>query len=130
MQLTAEKLATDTIRANFNYIVDTGVPPVRYIDWPEMEHKAVPPQYRQYEMTVRNGRPLIHTFKLDTQGFAFVDHPTRVKDFTDEVERSRVYDLEVQALVKQHSGAAEVLVFDHTIRVGDEQVQKASGARP
>ena len=60
-------------RANFNYIVDTGVPPVRYIDWPEMEHKAVPPQYRQYEMTVSNGRPLRDTFKLDVHGFVFAD---------------------------------------------------------
>jgi len=130
MQLTAEKLSTAAIRADFNYIVDTGVPPVRYIDWPEMEHKAIPPQYEQHEMTVRNGRPLRHTFKLDTHGFVFVDHHTQVKDFTDEAERARVYDLEVQALIKKHSGASEVLVFDHTIRVGDEQVQKALDARP
>ncbi len=130
MQLTAEKPSTVAIRANFNYVVDTGVPPVRYIDWPEMEHNAIPPQYEQHEMTVRNGRPLRHVFKLDTHGFVFVDHHTQVKDFADEGERTRVYDLEVQALIKQHSGASEVLVFDHTIRVGDEQVQKALDARP
>jgi hypothetical protein len=130
MPLVAEKPSTDTIRANFNYIVDTGVPPVRYIDWPEMEHKAIPPQYREYEMTVRNGRPLRDTFKLDIHGFVFVDHNTQVKDFADEGERARVYDLEVQALIRKHSGASEVLVFDHTIRISDEQAQKASGARP
>ncbi|MDH3438430.1 MAG: methyltransferase [Betaproteobacteria bacterium] len=130
MQLTAEKPSTDTIRANFNYIVDTGVPPVRYIDWPEMEHKAVPTQYRQHEMTVRNGRPLRDTFKLDTHGFVFVDHGTQVNEFTNEAERAHVYDLEVQALIKKHSWASEVLVFDHTIRIGDEQAQKTSGARP
>src|SRR5688572_8354471 len=48
MQLTAEKPSTETtgsIRASFNYVVDTGVPPVRYIDWPEMAHKAVDPVY-------------------------------------------------------------------------------------
>ena len=44
MQITAEKPATGTLRAGFNYVVDTGVPPVRHIDWPEMEHKAIPPQ--------------------------------------------------------------------------------------
>ena len=81
------------------------MPPVRYIDWPEMEHKAVPPEYRQHEMTVRNGRPLRDTFKLDTHGFVFVDHHTQVKDFTDEAERKRVYDPEVQALIRKHSGA-------------------------
>ena len=130
MQLTMEKPATGTIRAKFNYIVDTGVPPVRYIDWPEMEHKAVPPQYEQREMTVRNGRPLRDTFRLDTHGFVFTDHATQVKDFADEAERARVYDPEVQALIRKHSGASHVVVFDHTIRIGDEEMQKATGARP
>ena len=130
MQLTMEKPATGTIRAKFNYTVDTGVPPVRYIDWPEMEHKAVPPQYEQREMTVRNGRPLRDTFRLDTHGFVFTDHATQVKDFADEAERARVYDPEVQALIRKHSGASHVVVFDHTIRIGDEEMQKATGARP
>src|SRR5688572_1814031 len=130
MQLVVEKPATDTIRAKFNYIVDTGVPPVRYIDWPEMEHKAVPPQYRQHEMTVRNGSPLRETCRLDIHGFVFADHPTQVKDFADEAERVRVYDPEVQALIKKHSGASEVVVFDHTLRVSDEAGQKAANARP
>ena len=89
MEIIAEKPSTETIRAKFNYIIDTGVPPVRYIDWPEMEHHAVPPQYRQYEMAVRNGRPLRDTFDFDTHGFVFVDHRTQVADFTDERERTR-----------------------------------------
>lgn len=130
MQLVAEKPSTETIRAKFNYVIDTGVPPVRYIDWPEMEHHAVPPQYRQYEMAVRNGRPLRDTFDFDTHGFVFVDHRTQVADFTDERERTRVYDPEVQALIKKHTGATDVHVFDHTIRVSDEEVQKAVNARP
>ena len=113
-----------------NYIVDTGTPPVRYIDWPEMEHKAIEPQYKQHEMTVRNGRPLRDSFKLDTHGFVFADHHTAMRDFTDEAERKRVYDREVAELIKKHSGASEVLVFDHTVRIGDEQAMKAINARP
>ena len=130
MQLVAERQSVDTIRAQMNYIVDTGVPPVRYIDWPEMAHKEIPPQYKQHEMTIRNGRPLRDTFKLDTHGFVFADHHTMMKDFTDETERKRVYDREVAELIKKHSGASEVLVFDHTIRIGDEQAMKAINARP
>ena len=130
MELVADKLAADTIRASFSYIVDTGVPPVRYIDWPEMEHAAIAPQYRQYEMPVRNGRPLAATFNLDTHGFVFAEHRTQVRDFTDEAERARVYDREVEALIRKHSGASKVVVFDHTLRVGDEQAQAAMGARP
>ena len=130
MQLTAERQATDTIRASLNYIVDTGVPPVRYVDWPEMADKEIPPQYQLHEVAIRDGRPVRETFKLDTHGFIFVDHPTQVRDFTDESERKRVYDPEVETLIKQYSGASEVLVFDHTIRVGDEATRNATGARP
>jgi len=133
MQLTAEKPSTEaigSIRASFNYVVDTGVPPVRYIDWPEMAHMAVDPQYQRHEMSVRNGRPLRGTFNLDTHGFVFADHYTQVKDFTNEAQRATVYDLEVQALIKKHSGAAAVRVFDHTLRVSDEQMQQSLGARP
>jgi hypothetical protein len=130
MQLMVGKDTIENVQAPLNYIVDTGVPPVRYIDWPEMEHAEVPPQYRQQEMTIRNGRPLREIFKLDTHGFVFTDHATAVADFTDEGERKRVYNREVEELIKRHSGASEVLVFDHTIRIGDEQAQKAIGARP
>ena len=133
MTLVAEKPqaeTSDSILARFNYVVDNGVPPVRYIDWPEMEHLAVPPQYRQHEMRVRNGRPLRASFDLDTHGFVFVDHQTRVKEFTSEAERNTVYNREVEALIKKHSGATDVLVFDHTLRVSDEQMQASLQARP
>ena len=130
MQVTAEKASTEAIRAKFNYVIPTSEPAVRYIDWPEMEHNARPPQYQQHEMAVRNGRPLRGTFQLDTHGFVFTDHRTQVGDFTDEAERKRVYDPEVEALIKRVSGASDVVVFDHTIRVGDEKVQQSTGARP
>ena len=130
MQLMVEKDVIDDIRAGLNYIVDTGVPPVRYIDWPEMAHAEVPPTYQQHEMIIRNGRPLREIFNLDTHGFAFTDHPTAVRNFTDEVERRHIYDREVARLIRQQSGASEVKVFDHTLRIGDEQAMRAIGARP
>ncbi len=127
---TIDKTQTDAITAKFNYVVDTGVPPVRYIDWPEMAHKAVDPIYKQHEMRVLNGRPLRGSFNIDTHGFVFADHVTRVNDFTIEAERKNVYDAEMQALIKLHSGASDVVVFDHTLRVSDENLQKAMDARP
>jgi hypothetical protein len=130
MELTIERPSTDTIRARFNYVRPMTEPAIRYIDWPEMEHLAVPPQYELHEMTVRNGRPVRDTFELDTHGFVFVDHPTKVKDFADEAERKGVYDPEIQALIRKHSGASEVVVFDHTIRLTDDKSQRVVGARP
>jgi hypothetical protein len=129
MQLATDTLALDTTKAKLNYVLDTGIPPVHYVDWPEMEHHAIPAQYREHEMTIRNGRPVRDTFKLDTHGFVFAIHETRMNDFTDEEERKRVYDFEVQDLIKRCSGASSVVVFDH-IRTGDEATRKAGGARP
>src|SRR4051812_26377323 len=103
MELTLEKPVTDAIRANFNYVIPTGKPAIRYIDWPEMEQNAVPPKYEQREMTVRNGRPLRDVFDIDTHGFVFVDHVTHVRDFTDEAARTAAYDPEVKALVMKHT---------------------------
>src|SRR5262245_20336957 len=103
MQLVAERPTISTIRAKLNYIVDTGVPPVRYIDWPEMAHKEIAPQYEEREVAIRDGRPVRDSFKLDTHGFVFADHATKVKDFTSEADRKGVYDAEVQALIKKHS---------------------------
>ncbi len=105
MTIVADRPSTQTAestRAKFNYVVDTGVPAVRYIDWPEMAHNAVEPVYRQHEMIVRNGRPVRDTFNIDTHGFVFVDHHTQVKDFTLEAQRKGVYDSEVQALIKRN----------------------------
>ena len=125
----AEAQTEGAIRAKLNYIVDTGKPPVSIIDWPEMEHAANPPQYESKETTIHNGRPLKDTFSLDVHGFVFAEHPTKVTDFTDERQRKEIYDPEIQALIKKYSGASDVLVFDHTIRVGDEATRDSLKAR-
>ena len=125
----AEVQMDGAIRAKLNYIIDTGVPPVTIVDWPEMEHLSNLPTYESKEVTIRDGRPLRDTFKLDTHGFAFVDHPTKVQNFTEEAQRKDIYDAEIADLIKKHSGASEVLVFDHTLRIGDEATRTAVNAR-
>jgi hypothetical protein len=121
--------STGIIRAKLNYIVDDGVPPVVYVDWPEMEHKAAPPQYELREVEIHNGRLLGDVHELDTHGFTFIHHDTKVRDFADPSERAAVYDQEIANLIKRCSGASEVVVFDHTIRVGDQQTSGTLNAR-
>lgn len=130
MQSAVHDLDPQTITAKLNYIIDTGKPAFVYVDWPEKEAEASPPQYENREAVIRNGRPLRASFELDTHGFVFVDHDTRVNDFGDAEELKQVYDSEAAALVKKHSGASEVVVFDHTIRIGDEKTREAQKVRP
>jgi hypothetical protein len=69
MQLADAGHSSGTIRANLNYIVDDGVPPVVYVDWREMEHKAAPPRYEPREVEIHNGRLLGDVLEIDTHGF-------------------------------------------------------------
>lgn len=75
--------------------------------------------YEEHDIIIHNGRPIADTLDLDKQGFIFQSYATAVKDFYDEEEVRSVYYPEMEELVKQATGCAEVLVFDHTIRVDD-----------
>ena len=75
--------------------------------------------YEEHDIVIHNGRPIADTLDLDRQGFTFQSFPTAVKDFYDEDEVRSVYYPEMEKLVKQATGCARVLVFDHTIRVDD-----------
>lgn len=72
---------------------------------------------------VRDGRG--EKFSLDENGFVLVPHPTAVRDFFAAEELERVYYPEVASLVKGLSGAPRVVVFDHTLRSGDEAEREA-----
>jgi len=78
---------------------------------------------------IRNGRSLRDTFDLETQGFEFLDHRSEMTDFFDSKELKSIYYKEVEALVKQRTGASRVHVFDHTLRSGDEATRNTKLVR-
>jgi hypothetical protein len=49
-----------------------------------------------------------------------VPHPTKVENFFDEQQLKSVYYAEVERLIKDVAGASRVVIFDHTLRSGDE----------
>jgi len=56
------------------------------------------------------------TASLDITGFEFVQHSSEEKEFVDEEAVRTRYYKEVEELLKKHTGAKRVLIFDHTIR--------------
>ena len=76
-------------------------------------------------MTVRNGRPVTERLSLDEQGFVFVEHKTNVADFFDLEQLKSVYYPEVEQLIKSASGAVRAVIFDHTLRSGDQTEREA-----
>jgi hypothetical protein len=81
-------------------------------------------QYLPHTVPIVDGRG--ETLSLDEQGFVLTRHETAVRDFYDEREVKQRYYAEVEALVKQVTGAARVVVFDTTVRSG--RVEQPGGA--
>ncbi len=105
--------------AEITYTVDTGEKLINGTFGPATAERLNTGTYLRHAMPVRDGR-LAHDLGLETSGFELVDHPTRMKDFFDPAELESVYYPEVIELVKRASGAKRVVVFDHTLRSGDE----------
>ena len=124
VQAEAGARSSDIV-AELSYTVDTGVKPVNETFGPGNIRRRVSGTHEQRPVTIRNGRPLAGEFSLEVAGFQFVDHKTGVRDFFDAEELKRVYYPEVEALVKKVSGASRVVVFDHTLRSGDEAEREA-----
>ena len=120
---------TGAVRAPINYILPTDEKPVTYLSKPGTDTALREAAYREVEVTIRSARPEAGSLDLEREGFTLSTEASAVSDFYDDDAIEDIYSPEVERLVKQASGAAEVLVFDHTIRVADSTVRSERGVR-
>jgi hypothetical protein len=112
-----------TIEATLNYLIDTGEKIVTEAGaggTADMRGGKLDPR----RVVIRNGHPLANELVLDRGGFRLVRHDTKIADFYSDDEVRRVYYPEMEALVKAESGASRVVVFDHTLRTGDDALRE------
>ncbi len=117
---------TGTVTAALNFYVDDGTTPINRVTEKGLERGG---EYRQHLLAVRDGRAVRDSLSLEREGFELWGHDTKVKDFFDMDEVERVYNPEVEALIKKATGAKRVVVFDHTVRVENEEVRGEKGVR-
>jgi hypothetical protein len=128
VQTLEQDVAVEQIEATINYIRDTGETPFTYTGGPgstEVRTGGTPDPHR---VVIHNGR-LHPGFALERDGFRFVHHDTKMKDFLDDAEVRRVYYPEMEALIKAESGAKRVVVFDHTLRTADDAFREQAKLR-
>jgi len=111
------------MHAEIRYTADTGETLVNETFGPNNIRRRTSGSDDRRQVEIRSGRS--GTFSLDANGFTLVPHATQVADFLDEKEIRATYYAEVAALIRQVSGAARVVVFDHTVRSGDEAEREA-----
>ena len=75
-------------------------------------------------MPINNGRKWDESFDIEVHGFELVSHKTDMENFLDKKELKEKYYKELKILVKQHVGASDVYIFDHTLRTGDDEKRK------
>jgi len=111
---------TSEMTVGIPYTVDTGEKLVNETFGPNNIRRRKTGTHELMPMSVRNGRLLTGQLALEKHGFVFVEHQTRVANFFDPEELTSVYYPEVEQLIKRESGASRVVIFDHTLRSGDE----------
>ncbi len=120
--------APEQVEAEVNYIRDNGQRPVAYT-YPA---PAGTPQrsalLQPTRVAIRNARLLAQPASLEREGFQLVREASAVGDFEDEAQVRERYYPESIALLRRLTGAAEAVIFDHTVRV-DQAGREERGLR-
>jgi hypothetical protein len=103
------------VEATLNYFAEASEKPVIYTYEPSPGVPRTTGKSEAHSVLVRNAR-LAEELALDRQGFQLVHQETAVRDFYDRAEVEKVYYREIEALLKEATGAEKVVVFDHQVR--------------
>ena len=117
------------ITAQIPYTVDTGEMPVNETFGPNNIQRRRTGSQDMRAVPILDGREEAAELSLERNGFILVDHSTAMKDFFDAEELMRVYYPEVERLIAATCGASRVVIFDHTLRSGDEAEREAKLVR-
>ncbi len=104
------------VEGEFNYLAAMAEEPHNYTYDPPPGVPRTNTVYEPHRLFVRNARPVAAHASLDREGFALVHQDSAVKDFYNEDELRETYYPEAARLVAEATGAARVIVFDHTVR--------------
>jgi hypothetical protein len=117
------------VEAAVNFVVDTGEKVVNVPSTADGGKSSHIGQYEEKTVSISDARPAASGLSLDREGFALVKFETKVTDFYDPDQITDVYNAEIEALIKRETGAKDVVVFDHTLRAGDEDVRNEKKVR-
>lgn len=121
--------ADRTVRGILQFTIDTGETPVTRVGDGGGRNDPKTGAYETREIVVHDGRPEADRFDLETDGFKFMQSETAVADFTDRRQVEEVYYPELEKLLLEVTGAEKVVIFDHTIRIGDPEKRDALKVR-
>jgi hypothetical protein len=109
----------DFVVGTVTYLEDANQTPIAYNLPQEYGMPARSGRFATVPVRIRNARDRARDLSLDAAGFVLARHATYVSNFYDDAEVRAIYYPEVERLVRDSTGAAKIVIFDHTVRISD-----------
>lgn len=106
------------ISAHVNYHVKKAEPQAFEFDVDGIFGQLISPELMKTEVQVSDLRGGSEQPKFMSEGIEFINVSSSVQDF-DLPDIKRAYEKELRAILSAKTGAQEVIVFDHTLRIDD-----------
>lgn len=118
------------IQTELGYLIPSTKKPIYFASQGGAEARLdISAQFAPHAVTIYDARENNPAPTLDREGFTLVNHNTSVTDFYDDAQVRDVYEREAANLVQQATGAAHVIVFDHTRRSDATAIRGARNTR-
>jgi hypothetical protein len=118
------------VESTINYLATMPERPFFYLYDPPAGEPRRNTKGDRRTVAIRDARRIDPPPSLDEAGFMLARHVTAVEDLYDEERVKRIYYREMEALVKEVTGAAHVVAFDHNVRnaaMSDRGENRAQG---
>jgi hypothetical protein len=106
----------NSVVAPLNFLAPMAEKPVAYNYEPPPGTPLRTGRNVEYQVAIRDARPIVDQLSLDKEGFVLIHHQTAVTNFYDEEQIAAVYYPECERVMKEATGAARVVAFDHIVR--------------
>jgi len=118
-----------SVVAPLNFLVPMAEKPVAYNYEPPPGIPVRTGQRETHRVPIRDARPMIDQLSLDREGFVLLHKQTAVTDFYNEEQIKAVYYPECERVMREATGAARVVAFDHIVRNATMAAIKGSGIK-
>ncbi len=117
------------VHSTLNYLAAMPEKPVYYYGEPPAGQRWRNTRGDRRRVEIADARALRPPADLDREGFALVRRRSSACDLYAEAEVRSVYFGEVEAWVREATGATRVLVFDHNVRSAERAERGEEGAQ-
>ena len=121
--------APASVTAALNFLVPGDEPPKVLMASDYTQENRRTGIFRDVPVTIHNGRLADPAPTLEREGFELVDHVSDVSDFYDEDQITVGHYPEIIRFLMATTGATDVHIFDHTLRVQDDAKRQAHDTR-